>query len=129
MIVKAALLERSHLRMESRIENNPSLVEGVFRNQEDADHAIQELKQAGFGEEQISSKIYNVKNEGMPDTSRVVVAIEAGARNQEAADIFVRNGANNSDLPAGAALDSGMLVKDTTVASDDISSTSQGYEV
>ena len=115
--------------MDSRMQNNPSLVEGVFRNQEDADRAIQELMHVGFDEKHISSRIYNVKNEGMPDTNRIVVAIEAGDRNQEAADIFVKNGGNNSDLPAGAALDQGTLVKDLTVASDDIASTTQGYEV
>ncbi len=115
--------------MDSRMENNPSLVEGVFRNQDDADRAIQELKQAGFEEDQISSKFYNVKNEGMPEVSRVIVAIMAGDRNQEVADIFVKNGSNNSDLPAGATLDQGMLVKDSTTPADDIPSTSQGYEV
>ena len=53
----------------------------------------------------------------------------AGDKNQEVADIFVRNGSNNADLPAGATLDQGILVKDTTVSPDDIPSTSQGYEV
>jgi len=115
--------------MDSRMENNPSLVEGVFRNQEDADRAIQELKQTGFEEDQISSRFYNVQNEGMPEVNRVVVAVMAGDRNQEAADIFVKNGSNNADLPAGAALDQGTLVKDPTTSPDDIPSTMQGYEV
>ncbi len=117
------------MNTDPRIENNPSLVEGVFRNQEDADRAIQELKQAGFGEQQISFRNYSVQNEGMPETNRIVVAIEAGDRNRQAADILVKNNANNSDLPASATLDSGMLVKDTTAAPDDIASSTQGYEV
>ena len=115
--------------MDPSIENNPSLVEGVFRNQDDANRAIQELKQAGFGEDQMSFRNYNMKNEGMPEMSRVVVAINAGDRNREAADIFVKNNANNSDLPANATLDSGTIVKDTTAVPDDIASSSQGYEV
>ena len=116
--------------MDPRIEDNPSLVEGVFKNQEDANQAIQELRQVGFGEDQINSKHYTMKNEGMPpDMTRVVVAIMAGDRHQEAADIFVKNGANNSDLPAGATLDQGTIVKDAAVPTDDIPSTSQGYEV
>ena len=116
--------------MDSRIEDNPSLVEGVFKNQEDADRAIQELRQVGFGEDQITSRHYTMQNEGMLDSIRVVVAIMAGDRHQEAADIFVKNGSNNADLPAGAALDQGTIVKDSTVTADDIPSTSsQGYEV
>ena len=115
--------------MDPRIEDNPSLVEGVFKNQEDADRAIQELRQVGFGEGQISSKHYTMQNEGMPDMARVVVAIMAGDRHREAADIFVKNGANNSDLPAGATLDQGTIVKDSITPTDDIPSTSQGYEV
>ena len=115
--------------MDQRIEDNPSLVEGVFRNKEDASNAIQALKEAGFGDDQISSKNYNVTNTGMPDTERTVVAVMAEDRHQEAADILVRNGSNNADLPAGATLDAGTLVKDTTVAPDDIQASSQGYEV
>ena len=115
--------------MEQRIEDNPSLVEGVFRDQEDADRAIQALKEAGFGDDQISSKGYNVRSEGMPDTSRIVVAVMAEDRHQEASDILVRNGSNNADLPAGATLDSGTIVKDTTVPPDDVQASSQGYEV
>ncbi len=108
--------------MEQRIEDNPSLVEGVFRDQEDADRAIQALKEAGF-------RNYNVRSEGMPDTGRIVVAVMAEDRHQEASDILVRNGSNNADLPAGATLDSGTIVKDTTVAPDDVQASSQGYEV
>ncbi len=115
--------------MDPRIGQNPSLVEGVFRNQEDVDRAIGELKSIGFGDDRINSRQYNVKNEGMPDVSRIIVAVEAGDRNREVADIFVKNNANNSDLPVGATTDSGTIVKDTTTPSDDIASTSQGYDV
>lgn len=87
------------------MEANPSLVTGVFRNQADADRAIQELKQVGFQEDQIQTTPYNLQIEGIPETSRLVVTILAGDRNQEAAAIFVKNGANNADLPAGTTLD------------------------
>ena len=87
------------------MEMNPSLVAGVFRNQADADRAIQELKQVGFQEDQIQATPYNMQIEGIPETSRLVVTILAGDRNQEAAAIFVKNGANNADLPAGMVLD------------------------
>ena len=96
------------------MEKNPSLVAGVFRNQVDADHAIEKLKQAGFQEDQIQATPYNLKLEGIPETSRLIVTILAGDRNQQAADIFVNNGANNADLPAGTILDAhGNLVNAT----------------
>ncbi len=92
---------------------NPSLVVGVFREQVDADRAIQELKHVGFREDQIRSTLYNLKTEGMSETSRLVVTIMAGDRDQEAANIFVNNGANNADLPVGTILELGALVRST----------------
>ncbi len=93
---------------------NPSLVAGVFRDQADVDRAIQELKHVGFREDQIRSTLYNLKTEGIPETSRLVVTIMAEDRNQEAASIFVNNGANNTDLPAGTVLKQGTLVSSSS---------------
>ena len=98
------------------MEANPSLVAGVFRNQADADRAIQELKQTGFQEDQIQATPYNLQIEGIPETSRLVVTLMAGDRNQEAAAIFVKSGANNADLPAGTVLDEQGNLVNTSVA-------------
>ncbi len=110
------------------METNPSLVAGVFREQANAHLAIRELKQAGFTDDQISLKSHDLKTEGMPDASRTVVTVLAGDRNQEAADIFVKNGANNADLPAGMILDEGTPVHTTTSEAGNAISTPQERE-
>ncbi len=107
------------------METNPSLVTGVFRNQADADRAIQELKQAGFQEDQIKTTPYNLQIEGIPETSRLVVTILAGDRNQEASAIFVNSGANNADLPAGTILDAQGNLVNIIPESDSAASTQQ----
>ena len=104
------------------METNPSLVTGVFRNQADMDRAMQELKQAGFQEDQIKTTPYNLQIEGIPETSRFVVTILAGDRNQEAAAIFVNSGANNADLPAGTVLDEQGNLVNITPESDSAAS-------
>ncbi len=106
------------------MEKNPSLVAGVFRESANAHFAIRELKQVGFRDDQINLKSHDLKTEGMPDASRTVVTVMAGDRNQEAADIFVKNGANNADLPAGMILDEGTPVH-TTSEQDNAISTPQ----
>ena len=97
---------------------NPSLVTGIFRVQATADHAIEELKQAGFREDQIRSTVYNLNEEQeaqgslehVPEQSRIVVTIMAEGKEQDAESILFNNGANNADLPPGMILENGALV-------------------
>ncbi len=106
---------------------NPSLVAGVFKNQADANQAIQELKQAGFRDDQIKASAYDLN--GVPEVhdaielqsenNRVIVTVMAEDRNQDAASIFVHNGANNADLPPGIEVDQGVPVRATPETSTD----------
>jgi hypothetical protein len=101
---------------------NPSLIAGIFRTQATADHAINELEQAGFREDQIRSTVYNLNEaqeaqgsfEHVPEQSRIVVTVIAEGREQEALGILVQNGANNADLPPGLVLEQGTLVNSQT---------------
>lgn len=106
---------------------NPSLVAGAFKNRADADHAIQELKQAGFRDDQIKASAYNLNAtpevhdavELQSENSWIIVTVMAENRNQDAASIFVHNGANNADLPPGIELDQGIPVRATPETSTD----------
>jgi hypothetical protein len=91
-----------------------SIVAGVFRDHAKADRAIDELKQAGFRDDQLSSTVYNQHTEqeapGSSEYSRTVVAVMAEGREQDAVGILFENGANNADLPPGVLLKHGTLV-------------------
>jgi hypothetical protein len=102
-----------------------STIVGVFREQAKADLAVEQLKQAGFREDQIQATVYNPNPdastaeeevEGVPQVvgagrgSRFVVAVNAEGREHEALGVMVNNGANNSDIPSGMALEHGTLV-------------------
>ncbi|MFL5625293.1 MAG: hypothetical protein ACJ788_06805 [Ktedonobacteraceae bacterium] len=99
---------------------------GVFRDRARANLAVEQLKQAGFSEDQIQANAYNLASntstaEGIGDgphipgvggESRFVVAVNADGREHEAVGVMVRNGANNSDLPHGMVLEHGSLVNE-----------------
>jgi hypothetical protein len=104
-----------------------STIAGVFREQAQADLAVEQLKQAGFNEDQIQVTVYNPtpdtstaeeEVEGMPQVvgtgggSRFVLAVNAEGREHEALGVMVNNGANNSDIPHGMALEHGTLVSE-----------------
>lgn len=97
---------------------NPSLITGIFRAQATADHAIDELKQAGFREDQIRSAVYNLNEEQevqgsfehVPEQSRVVVTVMAEGREQDAESILFNNGANNADILPGMILEHSAIV-------------------
>ncbi len=97
---------------------NPSPVTGIFRVQATADHAIDELKQAGFREDQIRSTVYDLNEEQeaqgsfehVPEQTRIVVTVMAEGREQNAESILFNNGANNADLPPGMILEHGAIV-------------------
>jgi len=106
------------------METSESTVVGLFRDSARAKLAVEELKQAGFSDDQIQVTAYSPaekKDAGevsdidphVPGTggeSRFVVAVNADGREPEAVGILMRNGANNSDLPDGMVLEHGALV-------------------
>jgi hypothetical protein len=94
---------------------------GVFRESSRADHAVEQLKQAGFSADQIAGSAYHPPAQELenaprlPDASeksRYIVAVNAAGREHEALGILMRSGANNSDLPPGMAIASGALVNE-----------------
>jgi hypothetical protein len=92
----------------------PTPIVGVFRDRAKANRAIEDLKQAGFREDQIISTFYSPtpsQAAEVPENSRVIVTVNADGRDQQAFGILFDNGANNADLPPGMAL------KDSTIVS------------
>jgi hypothetical protein len=92
---------------------DPSPIVGVFRDQAKADHAIEELKQAGFTEDQITSRVVNLHTapeEQTPENTRVIVTVEADGGDKQAFGILFSSGANNADLPPGMSLSDSRIV-------------------
>ena len=91
---------------------DPSAIVGVFRDPAKADRAIDELKQAGFREDQIKSIVYILPptEEQVSEEKRIIVTVEADGRDQQAFGILFDNGANNADLPPGLALTDSTIV-------------------
>lgn len=107
-----------------------SMIAGVFKDHEQAALAVEQLKQAGFSEDQIQATSYHPTQNTDTSTSaeeevedvahaprvggvsRFVVAVNAEGKEHEALGILVRNGANNSDIPPGMALEHGTLVSE-----------------
>ena len=87
---------------------DPSPIVGVFRDQAKADHAIEELKQAGFTEDQITSRVvslHSAPEEQTPENTRIIVTVKAEGRDTQAFGILFSGGANNADLPPGMSLE------------------------
>jgi hypothetical protein len=92
---------------------DPSSIVGVFRDHDRADHAVEELKQAGFREDQITSAVHSLQpaqEAQTPENSRIVITVKAEGRDQQAFGVLFNNGANNADLPPGMALKHGDIV-------------------
>jgi hypothetical protein len=94
-----------------------SHIVGVFREQAPAHEAALELREAGFGEDQLRLTEFDPQSlEGTENTplhaadTRFFVHVEARGREKEAVGILARHGANNADLPAGTELVNGKLV-------------------
>ncbi|SRR6266496_663975 len=95
------------------IDSTP--IVGVFRDQAKADPAIEELKQAGFTEDQITSKVVGLHTafgEQTPENTRIVVIVKADGRGKQAFGILFSNGANNADLPPGMTLSGTILTSE-----------------
>ncbi len=92
---------------------DPSPIVGVYRDHAKADQAVEELKQAGFREEQITSAKYSLEpaqEVQTPENSRIIVTVTPEGRDQQAFGILFSNGANNADLPPGMVLKHGKVV-------------------
>jgi len=92
---------------------------GVFRERSQAEEAMEELRQAGFAEDAMDLKEYELQGgvEALttspalqPSNKRVLVRVKAPGKEQEAVGILAQHGANNADLPVGTQLVHGVLV-------------------
>ena len=91
----------------------PSPIVGVFKEQTKAEQAVEKLKQAGFTDDQIRSKVvslHSASEEQTPENTRIVVTVKAGGKDKQAFGILFSSGANNADLPAGMSLSDGKIV-------------------
>jgi len=91
----------------------PSPIVGVFRDHAKADHAVEELKQAGFTEDKITSRVVGLHTEPeeqTPENTRIIVTVKADGRDKQAFGILFSNGANNADLPPDMSLSDSRIV-------------------
>lgn len=85
----------------------PSPIVGVFRDQAKAEQAIEKLKEAGFTDDEVSSKevgLNGASEEQSPETTRTIVRVKAEGKEKQAFGILFSSGANNADLPPGINL-------------------------
>src|SRR5215467_10816159 len=90
-----------------------SNIVGIFKDRSRADHAIDELKQAGFREDQVTVTFYSpqaAEESPRHADSRIIVTVQAEGREQDAVGILMNNGANNADLPSGTVLQDDSIV-------------------
>ena len=106
------------------MDTSDRTIVGLFRDRTRAELAGEQLKQAGFSDDQIQATAYHpAENKdavegisiaphmpGVGGESRFVMAVNADGREHVALGILMRNGANNSDLPHGMVLEHGALV-------------------
>lgn len=91
----------------------PSPIVGVFKEQTMADHAVEKLKQAGFTDDQITSKVvslHSASEEHTPENTRIIVTVKANGNDKQAFGILFTSGANNADLPPGVSLSDSRIV-------------------
>lgn len=99
----------------------PSPIVGVFRDQEKAKDAVEKLKQAGFADDQIMSKVLHLHSgseEQTPESTRFIVTVKAEGKEKQAFGVLFTSGANNADLPTGVSLNDSRIIspQDETVA-------------
>ena len=98
-----------------------SNIVGIFRERTRADQAIDELKQAGFREDQVKLTFYSPQAaEEFPShaESRIIITVQAEGREQDAVGILFNNGANNADLPPGTVLEHGSIISSQAETTD-----------
>jgi hypothetical protein len=92
---------------------DPSSIVGVFRDHTKANHAVEELKQAGFGDDQIQAAVVSLQTapeNQTSETTRIIVTVRTNGKDKQAFGILFSNGANNADLPPGMELKGGNVV-------------------
>jgi hypothetical protein len=98
------------------MENSGSSpIVGVFRDQTKAEQAVEKLKEAGFTEDQITSKVvglHNASAEQTPENTRSILIVKAEGKDKQAFGILLSNGANNADLPPGMTLSGTILTSE-----------------
>ena len=97
----------------------PSPIVGVFRDQTKAEQAVEQLKQAGFTDDQIKSKVVGLKTtsgEQTPENTRSILIVKAEGKDKQAFGILFSNGANNADLPPGMSLSGTILTSEGETA-------------
>jgi hypothetical protein len=85
----------------------PSPIVGVFRDQTKAEQAVEKLKEAGFSDDQVISKVvklHSATEEETPENMRTIVTVKAEGKEKQAFGILFSSGANNADLPPGVTL-------------------------
>ena len=85
----------------------PSPIVGVFRDQAKAEQALEKLKEAGFTDDQVISKVvklHSATEEETPENMRTIVTVKAEGKEEQAFGILFSSGANNADLPPGVTL-------------------------
>ena len=90
-------------------ETTYSHMVGVFRERTKAEQALNELRQIGFRETELTVYDPHPAEEPVDSTMRILVQVLAEGREQEAVAILVSHGANNADLPLGTELYHGSL--------------------
>ena len=96
-------------------KTGPSPIVGVFRDETKAKQAVEQLKQAGFTDDQITSKEIGLKTasgEQTPENTRTLLIVKAEGKDKQAFGILFSNGANNADLPPGMALSGTVLTSE-----------------
>jgi PASTA domain len=91
---------------------DPTPIVGVFKDQAKADQAVEELKQAGFTEDRIASKVVSQQTapgEQTAENTRIFVTVSANGNEKQAFGILFNSGANNADLPHGMSIDGNVL--------------------
>jgi hypothetical protein len=91
----------------------PSPIVGVFRDQTKVEHAVEKLKEAGFTDAQITSKVVSLhaaSDEQTSENTRIIVTVKAEGKDKQAFGILFASGANNADLPPGISLSDSRIV-------------------
>jgi hypothetical protein len=98
-----------------------SNIVGIFRDRFRADHALDELKQAGFKEDQVKVTFYSpqaAEEFHRHADSRIIITVQAEGREQDAVGILMNNGANNADLPPGTVLQDDSIISSQAEPTD-----------
>jgi hypothetical protein len=93
------------------IDHSPII--GVFRDHAKANNAVEELKRAGFGEDQIQSEVVSLQTtpeEQTPENTRIIVTVKPDGRDKQAFGILFNSGANNADFPPGMSLSDSEII-------------------